>query len=271
MFDFHYAANNMAENQDILKSRFENIKNQFTPGYKAESVQFNDIMSSALQGGAKVKKSNIAFTQGEIFKTQTSTNLAINGQGFFVVNDGFQNHYTRDGRFTWQEGSLKDAQGKGVVGFPLDANGNISGDSKPIELTMDPQTKLYAGKYTGFRFDETGKLYGESTITDPTTGQQITTTTPIYQVAVASFANASGLERSGTTSFAESEDSGGAVIGVAGQGALGAIVPSSLELSNVDFMQEGAAIGMAKQNFEANMAAFRAMDKLTQSALGLVR
>ena len=36
-------------------------------------------------------------------------------------------------------------------------------------------------------------------------------------------------------------------------------------------MQQGAAIGMAKQTFEANMAAFRAMDKLTQSALGLVR
>ena len=36
-------------------------------------------------------------------------------------------------------------------------------------------------------------------------------------------------------------------------------------------MQQGAAVGMAKQAFEANMAAFRAMDKLTQSALGLVR
>lgn len=271
MFDFNYAANNMAQNQEILQSRFENIKNQFTPGYKAEVVQFNDIMSSTLAGGAKVKKNNVSFEQGQIFKTQTNTNLAINGQGFFVVNDGFQNHYTRDGRFTWQDGSLKDAMGKSVMGFPLDSQGNISGDSKPIELTLDPNTNLYGGKYTGFHFDDTGKLYGEATMTDPVTGQQITTTTPIYQTAVASFANAASLERSGTTSFVESADSGGAVIGVAGQGALGSIAPGSLELSNVDFMQEGAAIGMTKQNFEANMASFRAMDKLTQSALGLVR
>ena len=69
----------------------------------------------------------------------------------------------------------------------------------------------------------------------------------------------------------QSKDSGDATLGVAGQGALGSIAPGSLELSNVDFMQEGAAIGMTKQNFEANMAAFKAMDKLTQSALGLVR
>ncbi len=271
MFDFNYQANSMAQNQEMLRTYFENMKNQFTPGYKAESIQFNDIMSSTLKGGAKVKKSAVDFTQGEIFKTQTPTNLAIDGQGFFIVNDGFQNHYTRDGRFTWQDGALKDAQGKTVQGFPLDSQGNIAGEMTDISLTLDPKTKLYGGKYTGFHFDESGKLYGESTVTDPVTGQQITTSTPLFQVGIASFANPSGLKRSGTTSFVESDDSGGPVIGVAGQGALGSIAPGSLELSNVDFMQQGAAIGMAKQNFEANMAAFRAMDKLTQSALGLVR
>ena len=271
MFDFNYAANNMAQNQEILQSRFENIKNQFTPGYKAEVVQFNDIMSSTLAGGAKVKKNNVSFEQGQIFKTQTATNLAINGQGFFVVSDGFQNHYTRDGRFEWKEGALKDALGKTVMGFPLDAQGNISGDSSKIELTMDPNTKLYGGKYTGFKFDETGKLYGESTLTDPVTGNQVTTETPLYQVSVASFANASGLSRTGDTSFGETDDSGKAVIGVAGQGALGSVEPGALELSNVDYLQETNAVIMSKRDFEANMAAFRTMDKITQSALGLVR
>lgn len=271
MFDFHGAANSISQNQDQLQSRFDNMKNQFTPGYKAEVVEFNEIMSSTTGGGAKERKASISFDQGKIFKTQTASNLAINGRGFFVVSDGTQKHYTRDGRFTFQDGQLKDSFGKTVVGFPLDSQGNISGGETPMALAMDPQSKLYGGKYTGFHFDETGKVYGEAMLTDPTTGQQIKTTTPLFQVAVASFANASGLERSGTTSFAESEDSGKAVMGVAGQGALGSIAPGSLELSNVDFMQEGAAIGMTKQNFEANMAAFKAMDKLTQSALGLVR
>lgn len=271
MFDMNYATNSMGQNQDQMMGRFENLKHQFTPGYKAEVVEFNDLVNSAMKGGAKVKKTTVSFTQGQIFRTQTSTNLAINGQGFFIVNDGFKDHYTRDGRFTWQDGTLKDALGKSVIGFPLDSQGNISGETKPIELTLDPNTKLYGGKYTSFKFDETGKLYGESTITDPVTGQQQTQTTPLYQVGVASFANASALERTGDTSFGESEDSGGAVVGVAGQGALGAIEPGSLELSNVDSGQETSGILMSKRNFEANMAAFKTMDKLTQSALGLVR
>ena len=271
MFDMYGQTNAMGQNQEMLKTYFENMKNQFTPGYKTESVQFNDIMNSTLHGGPKKKTSGIVFTQGEIFKTQTPTNLAINGQGFFQVSDGFKTHYTRDGRFTWQNGTLKSSDGKNLMGFPLDSQGNIAGDQSPINLSLDPKNKLYGGKYTGFHFDETGKLYGEATITDPVTGQQVTSSTPLFQAAVASFANASALKKTGTTTFEESADSGDPVVGVAGQGALGAVCPGSLELANVDFMQQGAAIGMAKQNFEANMAAFRAMDKLTQSAMGLVR
>lgn len=270
MFDLNYQAAGMSNTQEQLSSRFENVKNQFTPGYKAEVVEFNDIMSSTM-GGAKKKSTSISFSQGEIYKTESATDLAINGQGFFVVSDGKDTHYSRDGRFSWQDGSLKDAFGKNVQAFSLDSQGNISGDAQNIDLSYDPDSKLYAGKYTGFHFDETGKLYGESTMTDPVTGEQIQSSTPLYQVAVASFANSSGLDRSGTTSFQESDNSGDAVVGVAGQGALGSINSQSLEMSNVDFQREGAAIQMTRQTYEAEMAAFRAMDKMTQSALGLVR
>lgn len=270
MFDQMGAANSITQNQQTLQSRFDNMKNQFTPGYKAEVVEFQDIMSNTA-GGAKTKKSTISFEQGKIFKTQTKTNLAINGRGFFVVSDGNQTHYTRDGRFEFKDGALKDYFGKSVVGFPLDSQGNISGQQGPVQMTMDPNTKLYAGKYTDFKIDSSGKVYGVATLTDSVTKQRIETTTPLFQVAVASFTNAGSLQRSGTTSFQESEDSGKAMLGVAGQGALGEIKSGSLELSNVDYMQEGAAIGMTKQNYQANMAAFKAMDQLTKSALQLVR
>lgn len=270
-FDMYGSTNALGQNQEQLKSYFENMKNQFTPGYKAETLQFNDIMSSTMGGSAKKKSAGIVFTQGEIFKTQKTTDLAINGQGFFVINDGTKDNYTRDGRFSFKDGALKTEDNRSVMGFPVDSQGNICGDKSKIELSMDPKNNLYGGKYTGFHFDETGKVYGESKMTDPVTGQEVVTNTPLYQVSVASFANASSLHKTGTTSFEETEDSGKAVVGVAGQGALGQVCPGSLELANVDFMQQGAAIGMAKQTFEANMAAFRAMDKLTQSALGLVR
>jgi len=270
MFEMTNASNALSQNQASMSVYSENMRNQFTPGYKCESIQFNDVMSSTVRG-AKKKTTQIQFTQGEIFKTQTPTNLAINGQGFFMLNDGFKTHYTRDGRFTFQEGQLKTSDGKNVMGFPLDSQGNIAGEAGPINLALDPNTNLYGGKYTGFHFDETGKLYGESTQVDPVTGESTSSKTPIAQVAMASFANAGSLKRSGTTSFESSENSGDAVVGVAGQGALGGVCAGSLELSNVDFAQQGFAMVMMKQTFESNMASFRAMDKLTQSALGLVR
>ncbi len=269
-FDINHQANSISNNQKALMSRFSNMQNQFTPGYKAENLEFNDLMSSSA-GGAKKERTSISFTQGQIFKTEQSTNLALNGQGFFMVNDGKDTHYSRDGRFTWQDGALRDANGKAVQAFPLDSQGNISGDMGDMNLSMDPNSKLYGGKYTSFHFDETGKLYGESTVSDPVTGQEVKTSTPLYQVGIASFANAGGLERSGTTSFMPSDDSGDPVVGVAGQGALGQVCAGSLEMSNVDYGREASSVQMTKQNYEANMAAFRAMDKLTQSALGLVR
>ncbi|MCR5662989.1 MAG: flagellar hook basal-body protein [bacterium] len=272
MFDFNSSANAIQNNQTMLNSYFQNLQNQFTPGYKAETVQFNDIMGQTMGvGGAKSQQSGIIFSQGQLFQTENPTNLAIDGQGFFMVNDGNQTHYTRDGRFSFNNGMLTNTEGKNVMGYKLDAMGNVTSDPQPIELQMDPETHLYGGKYTGYHFDETGKLYGEQTITDPTTGQTVTESVPLYQVSVASFANASGLKKTGTTTFGKTENSGEAVVGVAGQGAMGRVAPGSLELANVDFAQQAAAIGMAKQNYEANFAAFKAMDKLTESAIGLVR
>lgn len=272
MFDFNYQVNAIMQNQQMLNTYFNNMQNQFTPGYKAENVSFTDILGQQMAGkGAKVKSSGIVFTQGQLFQTQVPTNLAINGNGFFAVSDGVKTHYTRDGRFTWNNGDLVNPEGKKAMGFNLDSNGNINGDAKPIHLEMDAQTGLYGGKYSNLRFDENGTLYGQMTETDPLTNQSVTKEVPVAQVALASFANASGMHKTGNTTFGETESSGKAVLGVAGQGAMGKIAPGSLEMSNVDFAQQAAAIGMAKQNYEANFAAFRAMDKMTESAIGLIR
>lgn len=272
MFDFNYQVNAIMQNQQMLNTYFNNMQNQFTPGYKAENVSFTDILGQQMAGkGAKVKQSGIVFTQGQIAQTQVPTNLAINGNGFFAVTDGTKTHYTRDGRFTWNNGQLVNPEGKGVLGYDLDPNGNIVGDPKTITLPVDPQTGLYGGKYQNLRFDDNGTLYGQMTETDPLTNQSVTKEVPISQVALGSFANPSGLEKTGQTSFGETDNSGHVVLGVAGQGALGKVAPGSVEMSNVDFAQQAAAIGMAKQNYEANFAAFRAMDKLTEQAIGLIR
>jgi flagellar basal body rod protein FlgG len=208
-----------------------NMKNQFTPGYKSR-VQWGE-------------GSDLNWSQGEIFKTRTDTNLAINGAGCFGLEGEGKIAYTRDGRFTFQEGILKNADGWSLLGMPLDTMGNICGESAPLRLDLDPNTKLYGGRFTGFHFDETGKLYGESTQVDPVTGQQCTTQTPLFQVLLYQFPNPAGLaDHPGPshTIWTATPRSGAPVSGVPGQGALGAICPSSLELANVDFMQEGMTL-----------------------------
>jgi len=272
MFDFNYQANSIMHNQQMLNSRFSNLQNQFTPGYKGETVSFRDLVTGFGGKGAKVATRTIDFTQGAIVKTGKSTNLAIEGNGFFLVNDGNKTHYTRDGRFQiGKDGHLVNPEGLKVMGYQLDNQGNISSEQQPINLAFDPKTKLYGGKYSSFHFDRAGKLYGVQKTTNPLTNKVTERTVPLYQVAIGSFANPSALKKSGNTTFVTSENSGNPVIGTAGQGALGSVHPGSLEMANIDFAREAAAIGMAKQNYEANFAAFKAMDKLRQSAISLIR
>ncbi|MBN9415032.1 hypothetical protein ABS71_21835 [bacterium SCN 62-11] len=240
----------------------DNLKNQFTPGYKAR-VQWGG------EGG-------LNWSQGEIFKTQTATNLAVNGVGCFGLTQEISNKniaYTRDGRFAFQQGVLQTTDGWNVLGMPLDTLGNICGEQGPIRLSCDPQTCLYEGRYTGFRFDETGKLFGESSMTDPVTGQQATTMTPLYQVLLFGFPNPAGLaDQPGPNHnlWSATEASGLPYCGVPGQGALGALCPGSLELSNVDFMQEGKTLQWVVRHCQA-LAQDNPTSPIQQELLGKLR
>lgn len=231
-------------NEARVEQSFENLKNQFTPGFKSSLLLSPGGLAAP---EAQDLRPRWQFSQGRLFRTQTSTNLAVEGSGLFVLDTAAGQRYTRDGRFTLQRGVLSNPREQAVLGFPLDSVGAICADLHKIELNLDPETKLYAGKYTGFHFDESGKLYGEFTITDPVTGQRMTENVPLYQVALASFAAPSGLRANGTLLTA-TEDSGKPVIGVAGQGALGRVAPASLELSNVDSQLEQLEISRARSD-----------------------
>ncbi len=271
MFDMNHQANSIQYSQMRLNSNFDNLSNQFTPGYKEEQANFHSMVTGQGGRGPMVKSTGIVFEQGQIVKTANPTDLAVEGNGFMVVNDGIRNHFTRDGRFTFQNGQLVNVNGNKVMGYQLDDQGNVSSELQPISLTFDPQSKLYGGKYTSYHFDNSGKLYGERTTVDPLTGNAVSVSVPLFQAGLAAFANPSGLSKSSNTSFVESDNSGPPVIGTAGQGALGRVHPGSLEMSTVDFARQSAAIGMTKQNYQANFASFQAMDAMRKQALGLIR
>lgn len=275
MFDFQKGFNAIKNNQTAMDAYYTNLQNFITPGYKSSNMTFQELINQSLGTGigATSQSVNISFSQGSVQKTGGATDLALNGDGFFALWDGEKQHFTRTGRFAFKDGKLIDpTSGMTVQGFSLDPSGNPSNKTlSEVSLPFDPVTKLYGGKFTGFKFDDGGKLYGEMRVTDPLTLQTTSTVVPLFQVGIASFANPGGLKRSGTTTFTASDMSGKAIVGVSGEGALGSVVAQSLEMSNISIAEEVQKIMLAKQNYEANFAAFRSMDRMLETAIGLIR
>lgn len=216
------------------KLHCENFEHQFLPGYKAWSLDLEDYLET--------QHKTIDFTQGKIFSTQTKSNLAVNGKGFFVLEQDGQQFYTRDGRFEFYWGELRYQDEAAVLGYALDNMGQIQGELAPIRLTMDPTTQLFEGKYIDYKLDECGKLYGVQQFLDPVVGQRIETSTPLFQVALAKIEHPELLTRRGLQCYDTNSETGPARVRYAGTEDLGAIRPGSLELSNSDYMKEGAEI-----------------------------
>ncbi len=122
----------------------DNIANAGTTGFKASRAEFQDVLSSSLKGidggdqlGAGVKLGHVKsmMTQGDIARTESITDLAINGNGFFRVDAPFGPGYTRDGSMNFdKEGNLVNGDGYKVLGFQANESGEITNQLGPIRL-----------------------------------------------------------------------------------------------------------------------------------------
>ena len=86
----------------------------------------------------------------------------------------------------------------------------------------------------------------------------------IGQLALANFANPSGLTKSGNSSYAVGDNSGSANIGVAGTGGRGSLTAGALEMSNVDLAQEFTGLIIAQRGFQANSKVITTSDQILQ-------
>jgi flagellar hook protein FlgE len=86
----------------------------------------------------------------------------------------------------------------------------------------------------------------------------------IGQLALANFANPSGLTKSGNSSYAVGDNSGSARIGVAGTGGRGSLSAGALEMSNVDLAQEFTGLIIAQRGFQANSKVITTSDQILQ-------
>lgn len=122
----------------------DNIANAGTYGYKSSRAEFQDVLASSLKGidggdqlGAGVKLGHVKaiMTQGDVARTESITDLAINGNGFFRVEAPFGYGYTRDGSMNFdKEGFLVNGDGYKVQGFTANEQGDVTNKVGPIKL-----------------------------------------------------------------------------------------------------------------------------------------
>ncbi len=131
-----------------------NIANSQTTGYKETDTSFADLVSAAgsqqqTAGGVVANSVATNTVQGSIQSTSVSTDMAINGDGYFVVEQPVGltdnqpqfngvNYYTRAGDFQLnQSGYLVNGSGYYLMGIPIDASTGNPVGSVPQVLQFD--------------------------------------------------------------------------------------------------------------------------------------
>lgn len=140
-------------NGNALSVIGNNIANSNTIGYKSGRSVFSDLLSSSISAsggssqigrGSGMSTVDNIFTQGTFENTAKNTDLAIEGEGFFIVREPgtTSDSYTRAGAFRWDsEGYLVSPEGNRVMGYALNEAGNLSGDLTEIKVdttTLSP-------------------------------------------------------------------------------------------------------------------------------------
>lgn len=139
-----------------LETIGDNIANVNTTAFKSNRADFENLLAITLRDavppgpgtgglnpsqvglGAGLAAIQRSFLQGAISPTGVPSNLAIEGHGFFIVEDQNQTqYYTRDGSFTLNADSeLVTSSGLNVLGFPADDEGEISTTGQPSALSI---------------------------------------------------------------------------------------------------------------------------------------
>jgi len=247
-----------------------NIANVNTFGYKKERISFKDIAYQTLSGGtagsaaanglggtnskqiglgSSIASIDNIMTNSSLQSTGRDLDLGINGDGFFVVQDGQNNKfYTRAGNFFLDDqGYLVNTDGMKVL--------DSSAAQQPI--------KIDKGTYSSFSIGSDGNI---SAVVKGT--NTISTLGPI---GVATFSNPSGLTRAGGNNFKASNSSGAAIVSTPGANGTGVLLPGSLEMSNVDLSEEFTEMIVAQRGFQANTRIITTSDQILEELVNLKR
>jgi flagellar hook protein FlgE len=156
MASFFIPLTGLESDSTALNTIANDLANMSTTAFKGQSVNFSDLFyqqfgsagsGDPIQVGAGVQVATIetAFSQGSINTTGNATDVALNGSGFFVVNNGGVNDYTRAGNFSLDSnGNLVTSNGEEVLGYPavggvVNTNSPLTAINIPVGQVEQPQ------------------------------------------------------------------------------------------------------------------------------------
>ncbi len=239
--------------QDVKMTTIaNNLANVNTTGFKRDRVAFNDLfyqtqrqpggqvdelneLPSGLQlgTGTRVVGTQKIFTTGDMLTTNQQMDLAIEGQGFFQIEEANGDlGYTRDGQF------LRNSDGLMVTsqGLPLVPNIEIPEDSLNITIASDGVV--------------TAQISGQAEAQE------------LGQITLVNFTNPTGLEARGNNLYRETGASGAAIEGVAGDQAIGQLRQGALEGANVNVVEEMVEMISTQRAYEMNAKVVSAADDM---------
>lgn len=295
----------MKSNQIKMDVIGNNISNVNTVAFKGARVTFKDMLSQTLQGssaptdtkggtnpkqvglGVAVASIDTNMNQGALQPTGRATDLAIEGNGFFVLSDSIETRYTRDGSFTLDKnGALVTSEGFHVMGIRdnridttngvkidlnttsstdfsnvIDNGGAINTNFHEIYIPLEADINGNTVKITSFNIEKDGTIkaiYGDQTVV-------------VGKLALASFQNPAGLTKMGGNMYMSSSNSGEAQLGFGNSAGYGTVQQGILEMSNVDLAEQFTDMIVTSRAFQANSRTITTSDELLQELLNLKR
>lgn len=302
-----------------------NISNVNTYGFKKGRTVFKDLVSQTVAGasapgmdrggvnpkqvglGSQLATIDTLHGQGSTQFTGNTLDLAISGDGFFIVMEGNEPMYTRAGNFYMdQNGDLVDGDGRfvqGAQGVPANNNGIMEIPTNPVIGKINiPETasSMSVGQDGTVYFvdltaagreaikqaeDALNQAKDAATPGNPNEAdikaaeealaQAKTNNKAELQVAgqiqMANFNNPGGLEKVGGNLFRASANSGDVIPGYATAQGFGTIESGFLEMSNVDLAEEFTEMIVAQRGFQANTRIITTSDEILQELVNLKR
>jgi len=249
------AATGMDAQQRKIDTTANNIANVNTTGFKRSRAEFQELIYQQVRAsgnpnvpggaptnvevglGVKTAATQKNFAQGTLESTENPLDVAIEGTGFFQVQQ-------LDGTFSFTRAG----------NFKLDANGQlVTADGLPLEpaITVPPDATSIAIERDG-RINIT--MPGDNTVQE------------VGQLQLVNFPNPAGLRSLGRGQFAPTEASGQQIIGLPGEQGLGEISQGFLEGSNVEIVNEMVSMIVSQRAYEINSKVIRTADEMLRTA-----